>query len=104
MIRKERRKRTSNRTRLRMGNPKSAAPRETHAAERLQKLSGELRGKIQMSGCGGVKRKAWGRGAGPAEEGAEGGSDRCGGLGGLSPEGRDRHRGVSGSFTKSDFC
>lgn len=90
MIRKERRKRTSNRTRLRMGNPKSAAPRETHAAERLQKLFGELRGKIQMSGCGGVKRKAWGRGASPAEEGAEGGSDRCGGLG-VCPQRVSRH-------------
>lgn len=68
-----------------MGNPERAAPRETHAAERLQKLFGELRDKIQISVCGGVKRKAWGQGAGPAEEGAEEGSEGCGGLGVCPP-------------------
>lgn len=45
MIRKERRKRTSSRTRLRMGNRESAAPRETHGAESLQKLFGGAEGQ-----------------------------------------------------------
>lgn len=45
MIRKERRKRTSSRTPLRMGNPESTAPRETHAAESLQKLFGGAEGQ-----------------------------------------------------------
>lgn len=104
MIRKERRKRTSSRTPLRMGNPESAAPRETHAAESLQKLFGGAEGQnsdFKMWRCDeeGVETGSW-----PGRGGGRGRVRAAGEDSGLVPEDRDRHRGVSGSFTKFDFC
>lgn len=81
MIRKERRKRTSSRTRLRMGNPESAAPRETHAAESLQKLFGGAEGQNsdfrvwrceeEGVGTGGGSWPGRGRGRGRVREAGE---------------------------------
>lgn len=80
-------------------------PRVPAAAESLPKLFGALRSPIQISGCGRVKRKAWGRkGSRPYRGAGRGRELRLGEHSARVPEGRDSHRGVSGSFRNAGFC